>query len=368
MFNQIRHPHLFGIGILILLGLFIFFLLAQEAQSEIKIIDTHEHIQTLEKAEMLREANANLGIEKTVLLPSPWETITLNGAQSFTRYRENVDEILKIAETYPDDFIPLCTISPLDDDALEYFQDCVERGGKGLKLYNGHSYYYEIFNQPLDSEAMMPIYEYAETNNIPVLFHVNIGKYMNELENVLIYHPDLVVSVPHFMVSSIQIERVEYLLNTYPNLYTDISFGSPQFLASGFRRLSNDTEKYTNFINNYADRVLFGADMVLTTIDYKNQEFMEEVLTCYKDILEKKSFVCQPVNDYYQQEADKFTESYENCEPKEGTFCISAEEKMNSYTKWANETRKLNGLDLSDEILQKIYQDNPLRFLNANQS
>lgn len=366
MFNQVRHPHLFGIGILILAGLIAFFLLYQDAQSKIKIIDTHEHIETLEKAEVLKLANGETNVEKVILIPSPIETITLNGNQSFTDYRKNVDEILEISEKYPNSFVPFCTISPLDTDALEYFQDCIERGGKGLKLYNGHSYYYGVFQQTLDSERMMPIYAYAERNNLPILYHVNIGNYIEELENILSKYPDLVVSVPHFMVSSIKIENVEYLLEKYPNLYTDVSFGSPQFLAAGFRRISNNPEKYINFVNNYSDRILFGTDMVITEVETKDQDYMEETIDCYKDMLEKKTFVCQRVNDYYKKEADRNTEAYELCEPKEGSFCDSKKEKMGSYTRWYEETKKLNGLNLSSEVLNNIYQKNPLRFLSAN--
>ncbi|MBU0728071.1 amidohydrolase family protein [Patescibacteria group bacterium] len=368
MFNEIRHPHLLGIGAIIILGIIAFFLLAQDAQSEIKIIDTHEHIETMNKATALKAANGNRNIDKTILIPSPIETITLNGNNSFTDYRKNVDEILKIAEAYPDSFIPFCTISPLDTDALEYLQGCVARGGKGLKLYNGHSYYYEIFQQPLDSERMMPIYAYAERSNLPVLFHVNITKYQDELENVLTAYPNLVVSVPHFMVSSVGVEKVAELFDKYPNLYTDVSFGSPEYMAAGLRRIGNDTEKYIDFISEYSDRILFGTDMVLTEIEKKDQEYMEETLECYRNMLETKKYVCRRANEYYKESAEAYTESYENCKPKEGDFCASKKEKMESRTRWYEETKTFNGLNLSEEILQKIYQENPLRFLNANQS
>jgi predicted TIM-barrel fold metal-dependent hydrolase len=371
MHKKMRHtryfPHLFGIIALLILIPLILLLLTQKAYSTIKIIDTHEHIETLNKARILDQVNRELDIEKTILLVSPIETITLNGSKSFTRYRENADEILKIAEEFPGRFLPFCTVSPADTDALEYIKSCIERGGKGIKLYNGHSYYYEVFNLPLDTPRMMPIYAYAERNNIPVLYHINISKYKEELENILQKHPNLVMNVPHFMVSSIKIDRVKELFDKYPNLYTDISFGSPQFLAAGFRRISNNPQKYIDFINEYPDRVLFGSDMVITETEWKDADFMRKTLQCYRDILEKKKFICKPVSEYYKKEADKFTESAKNCEPKEGDFCKSREEKMNSRTKWYKQTKTLNGLGLPDEILQKIYQENPLRFLNANQ-
>jgi predicted TIM-barrel fold metal-dependent hydrolase len=369
MVNKIHHhkylPHFFGFAALVILGIILFFLFTQQAQSRPKIIDVHEHIESLNKASVLKEVNQELNIEETILLVSPIETLTLNGSKSFTKYRQNAEEILKIAKEYPN-FLPFCTVSPLDPDAVEYIQDCIKRGGKGIKLYNGHSYYYDVFNMPLDSPRMMPIYAYAERNKIPLLYHINIGKYVEELERILEKYPDLVIDIPHFMVSSIELNRVAGLFDKYPNLYTDISFGSPEYLAAGLRRISNNAQKYIDFINKYSDRILFGTDMVITEIDFKDYDYIKNTLQCYMDMLEQKTFKCGRVNDYYKEEAEKYEESFENCKPKEGRYCISVEEKMNSRTRWYNETRSLNGLNLSEEILQKIYWDNPLKFLSAN--
>lgn len=344
---------------LLLAGLF-------QASGSSSYIDSHEHIENLAKAELLLKANQEVNIEKTILLATPTETLTLNGSRSFTGYRENMDELLKIANKYPDNFIPFCTINPLDSDALEYIQKCIESGGKGLKLYNGHSYYYDIFGIPLDSPRMNPIYAYAERNKIPVLYHVNITKFGDELESILTKYPDLVVSVPHFMVSSIGLDKVSALLDKYPNLYTDISFGSPEFMAAGFRRISKDTKKYANFINAYQNRVLFGADMVLTNTGHKDQKFMKEILICYREILEERKFTCDPVKSYYEEILKDHQYRYDQCKPKEGDYCQSLVAKVNTYQKRFDDVVDLNGLALSSPVLEKIYWTNPNRFLNAN--
>jgi predicted TIM-barrel fold metal-dependent hydrolase len=365
--KKIKHyRYIFAFTAFAALSFLIIFLLSQRLHPVYGIIDTHEHIGNAEKATILLDADNISGIEKTILLASPLETLTLNGRKSFTKYRENFDEILKIIKTYPDRFIPFCTVNPIDTDALEYLKDCINRGGKGIKLYNGHSYYYDIFQIPLDSPGMMPIYAYAEENSIPVLYHVNIANYGDELENVLKKYPDLIVSVPHFMVSSTNLEKVARLFDLYPNLYTDVSFGSPQFFASGFIRISDNTKKYIEFINKYSDRILFGTDMVITETEYKDETFMEDTLMCYRNMLEKKNFTCAPVNDYYKGESEKNTEMYENCEPKDGAYCATKKEKMESFTRWYEETKKLNGLHLDSGLLQKIYKENALRFLSAN--
>lgn len=357
---------LIGLSVFAILFVIFLFFFSQKSYSVDNIIDTHEHIENIDKVPLLLQADDKSKIGKTVLVASPLETLTLNGSKSFTKYRENFNDILEIIKTYPDRFIPFCTINPMDTDALEYLKDCIKLGGKGLKLYNGHSYYYDIFNMPLNSASMMPIYAFAEENSLPVLYHVNIANYGNELENVLKKYPDLVVSVPHFMVSSTNLDKVGRLFDLYPNLYTDVSFGSPQFFAAGFRRISDNADKYIDFMNKYQDRILFGTDMVITETMGKDEKFMKDTLMCYRNMLEKKNFTCGPVNDYYKKESEKNIKLYEGCKPKEGAFCATRKEKMQSFTGWYEETKNLKGLDLNPEILQKIYIDNALKFLSAN--
>ena len=41
------------------------------------------------------------------------------------------------------------------------------------------------------------------------------------------------------------IERLEYLMDTYPNLYFDISFG--EFANKGLLRISQNVDKYKHF-------------------------------------------------------------------------------------------------------------------------
>jgi predicted TIM-barrel fold metal-dependent hydrolase len=331
-----------------------------------QIIDVHEHIESPERAEVLLSADRGQDVTRTVLLPSPVETLTLNGNKSFTGYRENTDELFKIKEKYPSQFEILCTVSPLEPDALQYIKDCIGRGAVGIKLYNGHSYYHDIFGIPLDSPRMDPIYAYAEKNRLPILYHVNITKYGDELERVLQSHPDLVINVPHYMVSSIGLDKVKALLDKYPNLYTDISFGSPEYMAAGFRRISNNTTKYEEFMNGYSDRILFGTDMVLTSAPEKDLDFMENTIDCYRDLLEKKSFLCDLVSDYYAKLMNDTEIRYNQCKPKEGSYCENLKEKLNAIKKRHTEVLTLNGLDLSPSVLKKIYRENPRRFLNTN--
>lgn len=337
---------------------------AFQAPPDFLVIDTHEHVESLEQAETLLAADETAGIAKTILLPTPEETLRLNGRQSFTYYKENTDKLLEIAEAYPKKFITFCTIDPRDPNALEYLKECHQKGGKGLKLYNGHSYYYNIFQLPLDAESMMPIYTYAQENHLPVVYHVNITNFENELRSVLDKFPDMVVSVPYYMVSSIHLERVMGLLDDYPNLYTNIGFGDPQFLAAGFRRITRNPGKYANFINDYSDRILFGANMVLSESNQRDQEYIEKNILCYRDLLEQRTFTCEPVTEYYSSVLHGYQTRYDACEPKDEDYCKELKDKTTLYEERLKQVSSLNGLNLSNSVLRDIYETNPADFLD----
>lgn len=358
-----RHKHTaLYIGALLLL-LLLFLICFLKSVKPAYVFDTHEHVQSLAEAQALLTADNAAGIRKTILLPTPIETFTLNGSKTFTGYKENTDVLFQIAQKYPDRFIPFCTISPLDPNALGYLKDCVKKGGKGLKLYNGHTYYHEIFGQPLDSPTMMPIYAFAEKNKLPVIYHVNIANYGNELENVLSQFPKLFVLVPHFMISSADLDKVTFLLDKYPNLYTDIGFGSTEFLAAGFRRVNSDPAKFVNFFNKYQDRIMFGTDMVLADKDEMDPSNIEEVLNCYKDMLSKMRFTCDVVTNYYQQTLDEAKRALDSCTSKNSEYCQSLQQNADVCRQRFDDVAGLSGLALDDKVLSKIFWENANRFL-----
>gem|GEM_PF-1070620 len=358
--------HLIALAFAALAGILFFIAFSPKAHSTVAILDTHEHIQSLARAEDLILAMDKLGIEKTVLIPSPIETLTGIGSGTFTGYRENVDEILKIADRHPTRFIPFCTLNPKDKDSFEYLKDCVKRGGKGLKLYNGHSSYYKGFGMALDDPAMEPIYAYADETRLPLLYHVNLDEFGTELEAVLRRHPNLIVSIPHFMVTG-SLGHAGRLLDQYPNLYTDTSFGFEPFMVAGFENIGNNLNEFRDFILAHKDRVLFGADMVMTDLDRKDAYYMDAMLGCYKALLSTGSFRCEPITQIFSDKALKLEAQAETCKPKTGKFCRTRILKAETARDNADDSESLKGLNLPIEILDLIYSKNAERFLSGGQ-
>ena len=187
---------------------------------------------------------------------------------------------------------------------------------------------------PLDDPGMMEVYEYCEQEGIPILHHINTGRFLTEMEHVLQEFPDLVQVVPHFMLSSGNLSRLTRLMREYPQLYTDISFGHPDFLVAGFGRIANNHLAFREFMKNYRDRITYGTDLVVTTYKAKTRAYIDDVHLAYMDLLEKEEFTL-PASIYSMMSGN--------------------------VRKNLDQERVYHGLALDDETLRMIYHDNAMK-------
>jgi len=307
----------------------------RERRAKFNIINAHEHIQSMDNIPLLLKVMEDCQIEKMVFLGTSKFTFYLNPDYGYTEYDMNNEEIINISKKYPDKFLALCTINPHDEDKLEKLKACMETGARGLKLYNGHGYFYDhFFNLPLDDPGMMEVYRYCEEKEIPILYHINSGRFLDEFERVLQAFPDLIVVAPHFALTSRNLTLLSRLLDTYPNLYTDISFGHPDFQVAGFNRISYNAEGFREFMIKYSDRISFGTDIVITTYRAKSRSYLDDITLSYFDMLEKEEFTLPP--SIYNMMSKK---ARANADPD----------------------KVYKGLHLDDETLRMIYHDNPER-------
>lgn len=147
--------------------------------------------------------------------------------------------------------------------------------------------------------------------------------HIQEFENRLKKSPGVTFQVAHFLAQP-EIHRQDNLsrmLDTYPNL--NIDTGSARWMV---RELGKDVERSRDFIIKYQDRILFGIDCVARTLDesYYNGRFWSERMLFETD-----------VRDIPLAFVDKDTVHLG------GTF--------------------INGLDLPDSVLDKLYWKNAQR-------
>ena len=269
------------------------------------VINVHEHIQDTRQMPILIESMAKNGMEKTVLMGSSWFTITLRERVGFTRYDWNNEELMKIAAEHPNHFEAWPTIDPKDPYKLQKIKDLVTRGASGVKLYLGHGYErrdngeYMFHTIAMDDPDMYPLYAWCQENFIPLCFHVNPFKpgFADEFIQVLQSFPDLKVNAPHFILSSIRDSRLREFLDTFPNLYTDISFGHDDFLIAGLQRISRDTAKFRDIFHNYPNRFMYGTDLVMTEASFKDADWFTVRAQAYYDMLTKETYTTPLIPD-----------------------------------------------------------------------
>lgn len=291
-----------------------------------KIVDVHEHVQSERDVVKLLAAMDELGVQRACLMATSIYTFTLSNKYGFEQFRENNEEILRLKAKYPDRLCVFVTFDPEQSGNLQLVEDYVSRGADGVKLYLGHGA--ETGKGPfhvmaLDDERMSEFWEYAEETQLPVLLHVNLTKYWDEFLNVMEAHPYLRVTLPHFGLyknSQKRLERLSFLLNRYPYLYTDMSHGWWTFHIDGFESLARSHERSREFHVRHREKILFASDMVLEST--KDQGYITNTLRSYMQFIER----------------DKLR------------FFYVAD-------------RTMHGLALDDETLTWIYEKSPADFL-----
>lgn len=91
-------------------------------------------------------------------------------------------------------------------------------------------------------------------------------------------------------MSSIKDTRMREFMDTFPNLYTDISFGHDDFLKPGLIRISKNPKKFRQIFADYSDRIMWGSDLVLTHIDQKDEAWLIARIEAYFNMLSAPAY------------------------------------------------------------------------------
>ncbi len=269
-----------------------------ELQTRKMIIDVHEHLGAFDLAPVYLEVMDTLGIGKMCLMGSSKFTLTLDEKYGFTELDANNDALLRTVRAYPGRFEAWAAIDPADPQKLDKLKNYIAQGATGLKLYSGHGYITKkndyIFHAiAMDDPGMFPVYAYCQENFIPVCLHLNPHKskkgFAEEFAAVLSAFPDLKMVCPHFMLSSIQDTRLREYLDTFPNLYTDVSFGD-FFMKERLTYISAHPGKFKKLFKDYADRFMYGTDLVLIKAPRQTKEWVMNQHKAYLDMLTKDTY------------------------------------------------------------------------------
>lgn len=287
------------------------------------IFDMHEHFREGGNMAAYLRAAKKLGIEGSVFVPT-------GSAPDNAGYEKHMEALLREWRRHGKRVIPFCSVEDQDPRAAKIFDDCLRRGGKGLKLMSGHP---DFYNAPLNSDNMKKLFAVAREHDVPVMIHVSVYRLPRadkEFKSLLDEFRGVRVINAHYcsaIYSGVHLELCAAYLDRYPNVYTDLSMGGG--LPRLMRTMQNGAARseVRDFILKYQDRLLFGTDMILFSRgNTTSSSWIEKRIRCDLDLLERSEFRCAAIKG------------------------IPGDEKF-------------PGLELPKKVLQKIYKENPRRFL-----
>ncbi|MFZ1939449.1 MAG: amidohydrolase family protein [Terracidiphilus sp.] len=310
-------------------------------QPRFPVIDYHNHLDAQSPREVLRVMDA-CGVEKIV-------NITMQTGQAAI---ESIDRFHRAAPTR------FATIGWMDWSGVERedftavsvdrLERLVQHGACGIKFWKDLGLGIRDEGGALlriDDERLAPIFDKAAELGIPVMFHtadpdafftpidqyneryeelaahpewsfygspVSKASLLEQRRRVIARHPQTTFVCAHLAESSENLGYVAKLLDDHPNLYVDISARTSE--------LGRQPYTARKFVVKYADRILFGTDLLPEM----------EMYRLYYRFLETD-------DEYFE---------YPSHASRQG--------RWNIY-----------GIFLPEDVLYKVYRENALKLLNC---
>ncbi len=306
------------------------------------LINAHEHLYKLADLERYLPAARRANIATTVVVASPLFTLEGKGEKGEPSMSKNFEEVLlAAAREHPGEIVPFCTVDPKDPDKLERLKKHIAMGAKGVKIYSGHSNFAE---GPLAPPDMDPVFSYLEEQQLPINWHINLAKFMDDFESVIKKYPRLNLMVPHYGVvfwkpEGPALERLSALLRAHKNLLVDTSLGTREILLNGMAAMEPARERFKAFFIEFQDQIIWGTDSVITGNPEKVPSWYSKVIWATRDHLEKDVFDTELAAGYSKY-----------------------------FEKGRDGSGRYQGLSLPSDILQKVYVHNAKRWLRLSAS
>lgn len=301
----------------------------QHRYGDLALVDAHEHVAH-EGGARLRELLSQEGARGAVVAALPPPTSAGIAAAN--------EDALAAARADAPFVMPFVTIDDLSSDAPRAMNELIGRGARGLKLLTGHGDFRRARGNPrLDTPAVDAVLADLEKRGMPALWHVNTQVFGEGFLDELRRHPKLVIVDPHMAgYLTYAPSLLRRLFVQYPNLHVDLSFGTqPRYLRRAFEDLSARRDEWRALMTEYADRFLFGLDMVVGSDTSRAHARM--LMNLYRSMLEDEEY-----------DLDFF--------PARGWSSLAEESQHHAH---------MRGLALPREVLAKIYSGNAARLYGA---
>ncbi len=325
----------------------------------LKLIDAHCHLNTTSRAKMIRaleDGAAFVSINTEIPFFEPLdhqESIVLELKRIFPELVRHIGSFDSEGFGKPD----------WQCKAVDQIKRRMDNGASGIKIWKNFGM--EIQDGEgnfvmADDERLDPIYDFLSSEKIPMIGHIGEPKncwlplkemtvdsdrsyfsrhpeyhmYLNPefpgyeaqitaRDMILEKHPDLVFVGAHLGSLEWNLDEVAERLEKYPNFHTDLA----ERICHVQLQSRKDRERVRNFFIRYQDRIMYGSDV----IDRNRQEELN-VAEKFKSLWD---FHWEYFNTDHLMTAPEF----------QGSF---------------------KGLDLPEEVVQKIFVDNAKKMYGFN--
>jgi len=208
------------------------------------VVDAHNHLDddrkrgTFQTADILVKRLDRFGIDTSVIMPNPLDTIT------------GIDEpnnlILEAVKKYPERFIGFCCVNPLfKDKAVREIERCLNLGFKGIGEIVP-----DVYEVSADDETIISLIRKVENFDLPILFHVGDTPYCRPrvIEKVILNLPENVIIMGHMGAWNRLVDDVISIAKRFEKVYLDTAHvGSVAMMKKALDELG-------------AERIVFGSD------------------------------------------------------------------------------------------------------------
>lgn len=295
------------------------------------VVDAHIHLLENGEARLLEILQRN-HVTEAVIMPLP-ENSDYLGLDKANRY------VLNVAAKHKSKLIPFVMISPRSQNPANDLKKYLQIGARGVKLLSGHhAYYTQSGEQPLDTPGIRKMLDVCDKHKIPVIWHVNDHLYRAGFLRVLKDFPTVKFLNPHFAgYLTYAPNIVADLLETYPNLYIDISFGGdPAYIRRSLEDVSLKNRAWRRLLEKHPEKFIFGSDLVVTKDMAKSHADMTYQL--FHDLISKNRL----------------------------NFDFFPSVGYSSLFEHSHHRQDLRGLELAPGPAKRIFRENARRFLGRD--
>ena len=214
-----------------------------------RFIDAHVHFHACKAGELDKVADwmKSNNVQRVINYPL---------AQSRPKTEADRKQMLDNYAKYKGTMGRACVIFPEEVNSVEEaVKILTQEKQDGAVVFGEHYGSKLLFDDPKN----MRLYEACAKVGLPVMFHMDKGQNLDEkglphLENVLKAHPNCILIAHSDWWRNLGDGTCDRLLQTYPNLYADIS------CTVGRSVIGRDKKLAKEFFIQHADKLLFGTD------------------------------------------------------------------------------------------------------------